>query len=160
MLSIVLHKYPTGIGGRMQTSIDVLNKTLQKTNDWLTELTEIAPFGTKEQAYSALRAVLHAVRDRMQVEQAAHFAAEFPLLLKGVYFDNWDPATTPSKERTKDAFLEHIILELRNAILDIDPEEAVQAVFMLLQRKISAGIVNKITQQMPPEIRALCIAQA
>ncbi|MDF2867079.1 MAG: hypothetical protein K0S11_549 [Gammaproteobacteria bacterium] len=139
----------------MQTSIDILNKTLQKTNDWLTELAENAPFASKEQAYSALRAVLHAVRDRMLIAQAVHFAAEFPLLLKGIYFDNWDSSANPSKERTQDAFLEHIALELRHAVLDIEPEHALWAVFQLLEQKISAGAIEKAKHALSKEIRML-----
>jgi uncharacterized protein (DUF2267 family) len=127
----------------MQTSIDTLNKTLQKTNEWLTELEDIAHFDSKEKAYTVLRAILHAVRDRLLVNQAVHFAAEFPILLKGIYFDNWDPSINPSRERTREAFLEHIASELHNALLDINPGQALQAVFRLLETKISSGALEK-----------------
>ena len=36
-------------------------------------------------AYRVLRAVLHALRDRVTVDVAAKFAAQLPTLLRGVY---------------------------------------------------------------------------
>lgn len=138
----------------MQTSIETFNKTLQKTNEWLTELANGGPFYNKEQAYTALRAVLHALRDRLLPDQAIQFPAEFPLLLKGVYFDNWDFSATPTKERTKEAFLQHIRLELRNAAMDIDPGEALTAVICFLSAKISEGSLEKMLHQLPSEIHA------
>jgi uncharacterized protein (DUF2267 family) len=139
----------------MQVSIHTLNKTLEKTNEWLTELAETGPFDSKEKAYSALRAVLHTIRDRLGVNQAIHFAAEFPILLKGIYFDNWDPNHNPSKERTREAFLEHIASELHNALFDINPEKALQAVFQLLETKISSGAIEKVKKQLPTDVCAL-----
>lgn len=139
----------------MQTSIDSLNKTVQKTNEWLMELAESAPFDSKERAYTVLRAVLHAVRDRLLIEQAVHFAAEFPLLLKGIYFDSWDISAMPSKERTAEDFLGHIALELRNALFDTDPEQGLRAVFCLLEHKISSGAIEKVKHQLPAKIRVL-----
>jgi uncharacterized protein (DUF2267 family) len=140
----------------LSMSISSLDKTYQKTNEWLTELADTTIFnGNKERAYTALRAVLHAIRDRVLPEQAAHFAAEFPVLLKGIYFDNWSLSTTPTKERTKAGFLAHIALELRHALLDIDPQEAFRAVFRWLSRKISAGALENVKQQLPHEVREL-----
>jgi uncharacterized protein (DUF2267 family) len=140
----------------MSTPIDALNKTLHKTDEWLNELASQAGYNNKEQAYTALRAVLHAIRDRLLPEQAVHFSAEFPILLKGIYFDNWDPSASPSKERSKQDFLDHIAFELRNGRFDIDPEHALQTVLTLLEQKISKGAINKAKQQLPFEIYHSC----
>ena len=43
------------------------------------------------------RAWLHNLRDRLSVEVAAHFAAQLPELLRGVFFDGWNPGRVPQK---------------------------------------------------------------
>ena len=57
------------------TGLDVFDKTLQTTNIWLNEITDdLGP--DRKLAYRALRAVLHAFRDRLTIDEAAHFGAQ------------------------------------------------------------------------------------
>lgn len=55
--------------------------------------------GTEDRhaAYRAVRAWLHTVRDRLTVEAAAHFAAQLPELLRGVYYEGWTPSHVPTR---------------------------------------------------------------
>ncbi|MBO0874187.1 MAG: DUF2267 domain-containing protein, partial [Pseudonocardia sp.] len=50
--------------------------------------------GTEDRHYACrgLRAWLHTVRDRVTVDGAAHFAAQPPMLLRGLFFDGWTPS--------------------------------------------------------------------
>ncbi|WIV53886.1 DUF2267 domain-containing protein [Amycolatopsis nalaikhensis] len=48
-------------------------------------------------AYRVLRAWLHVVRDRLTVQSAAHFAAQLPELLRGVFYEGWNPAHVPTR---------------------------------------------------------------
>lgn len=140
----------------MQGLISNLNKTIQKTDEWLTQLANNDLLnGNKEQAYTILRSVLHTIRDRLSPEQAVHFSAEFPLLIKGIYFDGWNPAATPTKERTEEDFLDHIAYELQNASATIDPKVALQVTFQLLKDKISSGIIEKVKNQLPKKVSSL-----
>lgn len=139
----------------MQTSIAAINKTVEKTNEWLTELAQKEPFQTKEQAYSLLRAVLHTLRDNLIVDQATKFIAQFPLLLQGVYYEGWDPSVSPSKERTKAAFLQHIRHEIRDVENNLELEQAVKATLQLLSSKLSPDTVDKIKQLLTKEVRVL-----
>jgi uncharacterized protein (DUF2267 family) len=111
-------------------------------------------FQTEGQAYSALRSVLHALRDRLTVDEAAHLAAQLPMLVRGIYFEGWKPSVTPKKIRHQDEFLESVANGLgRNT--DIDPEHATRAVFDFLGNKIAMGELEDIIGMMPHEIREL-----
>lgn len=49
---------------------------------------------------------LHALRDRLAVDETAHFAAQLPMLVRGLY-DGWDPSRVPKKMH-RDDFLDQI----------------------------------------------------
>ena len=58
------------------TDLDVFDKSLQTTNTWLKKIMEFEGVGPDRQvAWRVLGAVLHTLRDRLTVEQAAHLGA-------------------------------------------------------------------------------------
>jgi uncharacterized protein (DUF2267 family) len=69
------------------TQPDVFEQTLQKTNEWLTRLATELAGDDRQLAYRALRASLHALRDRLIVDEAAHLGAQLPLLVRGIYYE-------------------------------------------------------------------------
>lgn len=56
----------------------------------------------------ALRSVLHTLRDRLTVEEAADLSAQLPLMIRGIYFDAWTPATAPVTIREQNELLDYI----------------------------------------------------
>ena len=50
------------------TGLEVFDRTVQKTNSWLNDLSQILQWDDKHKVYLALRATLHALRDRLTVE--------------------------------------------------------------------------------------------
>ena len=79
------------------TGVENLDRSVEKANAWLADID--AGFGTSDRhlAYRVLRAWLHCLRDRLSVQVAAHFAAQLPELLRGVFFDGWNPSRVPQK---------------------------------------------------------------
>ncbi len=70
---------------------DVFDKTLQTTNIRLDEI--VATLGPDRQlAWKVLSVVLHKPRERLPIELSAHLSAELPLLVRGVYYDQFEPA--------------------------------------------------------------------
>ncbi len=49
----------------MSTDLDVFDATVQKTNEWLNQIQDSLELPSKDAAYAALRATLHALRDRI-----------------------------------------------------------------------------------------------
>lgn len=140
------------------TGLDVFDTTLQKTNDWLQELMQILDLRDRHTAYVALRATLHALRDRLTVEEVAQLAAQLPMLIRGFYYEGWDPSGKPLRERHKEQFLSHIEQQCgaddRVDIL-LASEQVARAVFKLLTQRISAGEIKDVRHILPAEIQTL-----
>jgi uncharacterized protein (DUF2267 family) len=79
------------------TGVNSLDRATGKASAWLADID--AGFGTHERhlAHRMLRACLHCLLDPLSVEIAAHFAAQLPGLLRGVFFDGWNPSRVPQK---------------------------------------------------------------
>lgn len=131
-----------------QSRPEVLNHSLQEADIWLRELCEEGGFATPEQAYTALRAVLHALRDRLTTEMAIKLSAQLPLVFKGVFIDSWHPGATPEKIDTPEQFLDKVTQHASGSN-NLDPERATRGVIKLLNRKISSAQLDKAIEQLP-----------
>lgn len=136
------------------TGLKSIDRGLEITNIWLKEMMEELGWNDRERAFHGMRAVLHALRDRLTIEETAHLAAQLPLLLRGIYYEGWHPAHKPLKERSKEEFLAHI----RKAFEfdeTADPEEITRAVFKVMARHVTAGEIEDVKHVLPAEIREL-----
>jgi uncharacterized protein (DUF2267 family) len=136
------------------TGLSVFDATIEKTNIWLNEIQERMGWTERHRAYHALRAVLHALRDRLMVDEAVDFAAQLPLLIRGMYYEGWRPAGKPVKERKKEEFLAHIAKAFPDDP-DVDPEDVTRTVFQVLAKHVTAGEVDEVKHMLPHEIREL-----
>ena len=134
--------------------VKIFNKTLLKTRGWLKDLMEELDWEEPHKAYLALRAVLHVLRDRLTVEEAAQLAAQLPMLIRGFYYEGWDPSGKPLKERHQEEFLSHVKSYFKNDE-KIEPERVVRAVFKVLSNHISQGEIEDIKQTLPGNLRIL-----
>ena len=142
------------------TGLDVLDKSLQTTNIWLKEIMDAEAVGPDRQvAWRVLGAVLHTLRDRLSVDQVAHLGAELPIVIRGLYYDQWHPAGKPGRERRADEFVARVNEELRDT-RSVDPDDAARAVFRTMSRHVSAGQIDKVRQSLPEDIRRLWPAAA
>jgi uncharacterized protein (DUF2267 family) len=136
------------------TGLDTFDTTVHKTNVWLKDLMQELGSDDRHQAYSALRSTLHALRDRLTVEEVAQLGAQLPMLVRGFYYEGWDPTCKPVRERHKDEFLARIRGELRNND-PTDTEQLARAVFSVLGRHVTEGEVEDVKRVLPEEIRTL-----
>lgn len=134
--------------------LEGIDHTVQVTHEWINDLDRALDWGNKARSYHLLRSVLHALRDWLQVNEAADLAAQLPTLLRGVYYDQWRPAATPIKPRDAVEFLNRIDAVFLKDPLE-DTEGAVGEVLALLERRISAGEIKDVKQALPAAVRAL-----
>lgn len=136
------------------TGIRAFDSTIQTTNIWLKDLADRLFWHDKQRAYHALTAVLHALRDRLPVEQAVALGAQLPMLVRGFYYEGWHPADKPIKERKKEDFLAHIAAAFRDD-RDVDAEEIARAAFQVIAKHVSPGEIKHVKVTLPEEIRSL-----
>ena len=136
------------------TNVTALDHTVQETNVWLKAVEEELQVDSRQQAYNALRAVLHALRDRLPPEVAIKLGAQLPILVRGVYYENWHAAGTPTKERHAQDFADHVGAEL-SPQLPVDPLTVVRGVFEVLWAKLDPGEFEKLMQLLPAPLREL-----
>lgn len=134
-------------------TIPALEPAIHKTNLWLEELAEQMN-GDYHHAYQGLRATLHALRDRLPVEETSDLAAQLPLIIRGIYYEGWNPSHTPVPEKDLDSFLQRIAGEMGGGAPP-DPGQAARAVFKLLSAHCTAGQINHVRGSLPKELQAL-----
>lgn len=137
------------------TGLDVFDRTVQKTNSWLKSLMEELDWEERQKAYGALRVTLHALRDRLTVEEVAQFGAQLPMLIRGFYYEGWDPTGKPEKLRHREEFLERIAEYFVRAGDPVHPEPVARAVFSVLVQRISDGEIEDVKHILPEELRSL-----
>jgi uncharacterized protein (DUF2267 family) len=132
--------------------LEMIEHTVQLTHEWINDLAERLDWADKRQVLMLLRSTLTALRDLLSVNEAAQFSAQLPLLIRGLFYENWTPASRA--ERTATAFVERVSEKLA---MDAEyrGEEDIAEVFRLLNARISQGEVEDIRQSLPADIRRL-----
>jgi uncharacterized protein (DUF2267 family) len=136
------------------TGLDVFDRTVQKTNSWLHDLMQVLQWADKHKAYLALRATLHALRDRLTVEETAQLGAQLPMLVRGFYYEGWDPTDKPLRVRDKEQFLAGIEQQFKDDD-SVDPGVVARAVFFVIEDRVSQGEIEDVKQVLPAEMRDL-----
>ena len=148
------HKIALNKTGRKR-SRDIFSNTIQKTdvrlNDLMSELDwEDRPHKT----YMALRTVLHALRDRLPVEEAVQLGAQLQMLIRGFYYEGSNLKDKPHKERRKEDFLDHVKKAFKNDVT-VHPQRVWQGVFKVLAKHTSKGEIEDVKHMLPKTLHAL-----
>lgn len=120
---------------------------------WLKELKETGELADDDAAYSVLRAVLHKLRDRLTLEEAVDLGAQIPLIVRGLYYEHWQPHRIPRKVRSRAAFLDELSKEVLPFTYPVD--WAVTAVFKLLTHHCEPGEISHVIGQLPDDLKEL-----
>ena len=133
--------------------VDVIDTTVQKTYRWIDEISEELGIVGRREAYRDLRAFLQTVRDRLTVDLAADLGAQLPMLVRGIYYEAWDPSRAPVKMRAE----EFVEVFIARAVLppDREPLAALKAAARVLRRHVSEGETENVLLSLPSEIRVL-----
>ncbi|WP_456387534.1 DUF2267 domain-containing protein [Profundibacter sp.] len=134
--------------------LEVIDHTVQTTHEWINELKERLDWVGHRDALHLLRVTLTGVRDHLSHEEAADFAAQLPMLIRGMFYEGWQPASTPFKDRSQQAFVKRIEEQIASGI-DYRGVEDITTVFKLLNARISSGEVSDMRGGLPSGIRDL-----
>lgn len=137
-----------------QTGLTAFDSTIQTTNIWLNDVLERLDWQDRSRAYHALRAVLHALREQLSVEQVAALAAQLPMLVRGFYFEGWKPHEKPFRDRNRAVFLAHVAAAFRE-VHDVEPAEVARAVLEVVSKHVGTGEIEAVKRSLPADIRSL-----
>jgi len=139
----------------VDTGFASFSVTVDKTNRILRAIEETFgwPKERRNQSYAALRAVLHAIRDRLTVDEAAQVGAQLPMLIRGIYYDGWDPSRTPQKMGA-DEFLQRVHQEFPFRV-NATVGDLVRTVVRALRRHVSDGEWNDVMAVLPTEFASI-----
>ncbi|MBN9035107.1 MAG: DUF2267 domain-containing protein [Rhizobiales bacterium] len=137
----------------MTTGIASFTQAAEQAQQWVNDLGENLGWDI-HRSYRLLRSVLHALRDWLSPEEAADLAAQLPMLVRGIYFDGWNPQNAPVPDRSKPRFVERVQCEMGKDTLD-DPDRAIAMVFELLERHLDHGELVQVRNSMKKRLRQL-----
>jgi uncharacterized protein (DUF2267 family) len=137
-------------------AVPILEKNIHQTMDWLYTIEEECDWEEENQrkAFAALRVVLHELRDLLPVENAIHLSAQLPLIIRGLFFENWSTHSSRPKIRKKEDLLA-CIEEGLYSYPEIDGEEVIRGVLRVLSDKVSEGEWRKVIAVLPSDIKDL-----
>lgn len=139
------------------TKVNSLNRSIQSTNMWLNDIQMELKWPDMERVYAATKAMLHTLRDCMIVEEVFHLSAQFPLLLKGVFFDGYDPTGKPLDVDNRNKFFA-IIQDRFDKTSGLDGEVITRATLKVLYKRVGVGEMNDVMANMSDDIQGLFIA--
>ena len=136
------------------THLDVLDRSVEKANIWINEVAAELGTADRHEAYRALRAFLHALRDRLPVTEAAQLSSQLPLLIRGIYVEGWQPGHAPALYRHPSEVLDRVAREAKLHGVT-EASFAVEAAARVLARHVSGGEMEDVARTLPVEMRRL-----
>jgi uncharacterized protein (DUF2267 family) len=142
------------------TGTKALDRSVQKANIWLKDLMKELNWSNRNRAYSALRATLHAIRDVLPVQEAVHLASGMPLVIRGIYFENWVVQKKPLRLHSVDEFYNLVLQKFGRLPTKLGFEvsnlpQIVDAVFVVLAKHVSRGEMQDIQMVLHKELKGL-----
>ena len=83
------------------TKVSALDHATQSAHTWVCDVAREFDTEDREFAYRVLRAWLHTLRDRLTVQASAHFAAQLPDLIRGIFYAGWNPSGCSQEVRRR-----------------------------------------------------------
>ena len=123
----------------------------QQAIAWVKEMMAQLHINDPHHALHALRAGLQAVRDRLTVAEAAQLSAQLPMLIRGLFFQDWDPSGKPLRIRHQADFAA-LVRDRYAPRTGVSADDIVRATFRVLSRHVSQGEITDIMMILPEEI--------
>jgi uncharacterized protein (DUF2267 family) len=138
---------------RSKNHVSLFQKTLQKSEVWVAEMHTELEWMSADDVYHLLRATLQALRDQLSLSEAAHFSAQLPLLLRGTFYESWDPMGK-AQANSKREFLELVRQKMGpQGQLNFDLELGVSVTLRTLSKHISPGEVQDVLSAFEPSLK-------
>jgi uncharacterized protein (DUF2267 family) len=132
----------------------LFQKMNQHAMIWIRDMMSALRTDDEQRAMHALRAGLQALRDRLSVEEAAQLSAQLPLVVRGMFFEGWDPSGKPLRIRHRGDFLA-LVQEKYGPRQDFPTDDIVSGLFRVLSIHVSPGELTDVVMSLPSELCTL-----
>jgi len=137
------------------TGLDIFDKAVNTTHLWLAELVREQQ-GDRQLAWHELSSVLRALRDHLPVDISTHLGEQLPLIIRGTYYEHYEPSKQPDRTRSLVAFTERVENELaNNPKVDVDGVDTTRSVLGLLSQRLDPGLTTKLRDSLAEDLRDL-----
>ena len=128
----------------------------EKGRDWVRELAAELSL-PEEKAHRIIRVVLHALRNRIPLEESFHLISQMPIVWKGIYVDGWKPHDVFERLHGMAEYVQSVREEDKGMAgydfgNDQQAKKAIYAVWKLLANHISDQEIMQICNCLPNEI--------
>lgn len=137
------------------TGLKAFDRTLETTHQFINDVSVAINVADKHITFIGIKAVLHALRDRIPLEEAVQLGSQFPALLAGFYYQGWKPAATPTKERSVTAFVAKVRENLPQGDYPTEIEYLIRGVFKTLTQWVSEGEIEEVIKMLPQDVQSL-----
>jgi len=110
-------------------------QAVHRASVWVADVA--TALGTRDRNFArrVLRAWLHTLRDRLTVDATAKFGQQLPELLRGMYYDGWEPSRVPMRYNQAE-YVQRFAAEAR-----VEPRDVPQ---------LAAAVTHVISEHMSP----------
>lgn len=139
----------------MSHDTDPFASAQHRAHEWLAAIADALGTDDRQYTYRVTRAWLHALRDRLTVEDAAHFGAQLPEVWRGLYYEGWVPHRVPLRFRAEEC-LDRVAAEAM--VRRVDAGEAIAGVSAGMRAMLSRGMLEHTIDHLPRDVRDLFAA--
>ena len=132
--------------------LEAFDHALDTAYTWVADVARELDSEDRQFAYRALRSWLHTLRDRLPVSGATALAAQLPELIRGAFYDGWEPAQVPMKYGPSEYLLR---FAEQSRVPVSDAQEVAAAVTRAVGRHLSPGLMSRTLRQLPRNVRLL-----
>ncbi len=137
----------------LKNHVSVFDRTVQKSESWIGEMHAQLKWMDADGVYHLLRATLQTLRDQLNTNEAAQFASQLPLLLRGTFYECWDPKQT-TKGVSKQEFLDSVLQKLGPiGPPKYDLESSVGVALQVIFNHVSPGEIKDVIGSLKPSLK-------
>ena len=135
----------------VNTGLNNFEKSLKKTYAWLDDLTKELGYENNKETYLLFKAVVQSIRDILTIERAIHLGEQFPMIIKGFYYENWNPFKNEINDKKMYTFLALVSKKYQGHKV-VDSVGDISITLHFLSKKISKNEIKEIEAIIPQEI--------
>jgi len=146
----------------MERSNVELDKFVHETHEYINQLArDLGHPEEKQRVMIIWRAVMHTIRDRIQISESLDLLSSLPMILKGMYTLGWKYSDSPPYTYDTIEQMKTRVKYLQNEYGEHDfpwsksTEEIISIVLDSLEKYCSEGQMEHIRGQLPQEVKPI-----